>query len=122
MVSVVNPLTLPELAMIVVLPAATPVASPAVLMVATNVAAEFHVAELVRFCALPSLKVPVAVNCCVAPFAMEGLAGVTAIELNVCVEVPVPLGLEFDALLPHPDVTSAAPAIASRRKPKDRRI
>lgn len=31
---------------------------------------------------LPSVKLPVAVNCCVVPNAMEGFAGVTAIETN----------------------------------------
>ena len=32
---------------------------------------------------VPSLNVPVAVNCCVAPFAIDGFAGVTAIDCNV---------------------------------------
>ena len=43
-------------------PMPAPVASPTVLIVATVVLDEFHVAELVKFCVLPSLKVPVAVN------------------------------------------------------------
>lgn len=43
-------------------PAAAPVARPLVLIVAVAVLDEFHVAEVVRFCVLPSLKVPVAVN------------------------------------------------------------
>ena len=32
---------------------------------------------------LLSLYVPVAVNCCVAPFVMDGFAGVTAIDCSV---------------------------------------
>jgi hypothetical protein len=65
-----------------VLPAATLVASPVALIVAILVAEEVHVAVLVRFCVLLSEKVPVAVNCFVAPFAIEGLAGVTAMETS----------------------------------------
>jgi hypothetical protein len=32
---------------------------------------------------VPSLKVPVAVNCCVAPLVIDGFAGVTAIDCSV---------------------------------------
>ena len=31
----------------------------------------------------PSLNVPVAVNCCVAPLVIDGFAGVTAIDCSV---------------------------------------
>jgi hypothetical protein len=62
-VSVVLPLMLPELAWMVVEPVPAAVARPAVLTVATVTAEELHVAVLVRFCVVPSLKVPVAVNC-----------------------------------------------------------
>ena len=64
---VVVPLTAPEVAVMVVLPAPAPVASPPLLIVATFVAEEFHVAEFVRFCVLPSLNVPVAASCTLAP-------------------------------------------------------
>ena len=37
---------------------------------------------LVRFWVLPSLYVPVAVNCWRLPSGIEGLAGVTAMETN----------------------------------------
>src|SRR6266851_8681541 len=68
----------------VVDPVPTAVARPAVLMVATPAAAdELHVAVLVRFWVLPSLYVPVAVNCCVLPLAIDGFAGVTAMETSV---------------------------------------
>ena len=44
-------------------PVPVPVARPAALIVATVTAEEPHVAVLVRFCVVPSLNVPVAVNC-----------------------------------------------------------
>jgi hypothetical protein len=51
--------------------------------VATDGVAEDHATELVRFCVLPSLKVPVAVNCCVAFFVTVGFPGVTERDFNV---------------------------------------
>lgn len=109
----VAPLTVPEVAVIVVVPAATPVASPAVLIVATAAADELQVAELVRFWVLPSLKVPVAVNCWVAPLEIDGFAGVTAIELSVGEFDPEELVVLEDAVLappPQPDTRNATPA------------
>ena len=61
--SVVVPLTDPEVAAIVLTPAATPVASPVAVMVATLLAEEDQVAADPRALVLPSEKVPVAVNC-----------------------------------------------------------
>ena len=43
-------------------PTAIPVAKPLVAMLTAAVLDEAHVAVLLRFCVLPSLKVPVAVN------------------------------------------------------------
>jgi hypothetical protein len=82
-VRVVEPLMAPEAALIVVVPAATPVANPPVVIVATVVVCEVHVAVLVKFCVELSEKVPVAVNCSVAPFTIDGFAGVTAIDTSV---------------------------------------
>ena len=48
-----EPLIVPEVAVIVELPAATAVANPAELMVAALVAEEVQVAELVRFAVVP---------------------------------------------------------------------
>ena len=62
-VRVVLPEMAPEVARTVVDPLPTAVARPAVLIVATVTAEELHVVVLVRFCVVPSLKVPVAVNC-----------------------------------------------------------
>jgi len=52
---VVEPLTLPRTALIVLLPGATLVAKPPTLMVATFFEEEVQVTEFVRFCVLPSL-------------------------------------------------------------------
>ena len=64
-------------------PPVTPVATPAALVVATEVLEDDQVTWLVMFCVLLSLKVPVAVNACVPPAVMVGLVGVTAIEVSV---------------------------------------
>jgi len=47
------------------------------------VVTELQVAVLVKFCVELSEKVPVAVNCSVLPFAIEGFAGVTAMDTSV---------------------------------------
>ena len=70
----------PSVAVIVDVPAATPVARPAAVMVATEVVAEAQVTWLVRSSVELSENVPVAVNCSVSPLGMLGLAGVTAID------------------------------------------
>ena len=65
--STVEPVTEPEVALMLVVPVATPVARPwlplVLLIVATPVIDDAHVTDVVRFWVLPSLKVPVAVNC-----------------------------------------------------------
>jgi len=63
-VNVVVPLIEPDAAWIVALPVPTPVAAPEALMVAAAVFNELQVADEVKFCVLPSVKVPVARNCC----------------------------------------------------------
>jgi hypothetical protein len=83
-VSVVEPLTVPEVAFISELPVLTPLASPVPApIVATAGVAELHVTLLVRFCVLLSENVPVAVNCSVVPLTIDGLVGVTAIDTSV---------------------------------------
>lgn len=64
-----------------------PVARPEPEIAATAEFKEFHVTELVMFCVLASVKVPVAVNCWVAPFTIAGFAGVTAMEVSVAAEI-----------------------------------
>ena len=66
-VSVVVLVTLPDVAVIVVEPAATDVANPllpaALLMAATPVEEELQVTVFVRFCVVLSEYVPTAANC-----------------------------------------------------------
>ena len=78
----------------------TAVARPVLLIVATVVDEEFHVAVLVRFCVVPSLKVPVAVNCSVFPMAIEGFAGVTAMDASVA-------GVTVSVVLPETELEVA---------------
>jgi len=54
-VNVAEPVTVPEVAVIIVLPGLTLVASPPLLTVAIVVADEVQVAVLVRFCLVPLL-------------------------------------------------------------------
>ena len=81
-VSVVEPVILLSAAVIVEAPVFTAFAKPPAAIVATLGADEPHVAVLVRFCVLPSLYVPVAVNCCVLPTTIEAFAGVTAMDTS----------------------------------------
>ena len=70
----------------VALPTAKAVASPRgvlMLTVATLASDEVQLADAVMSCIEPSVKVPVAVNCCVRPTGIEGIAGVIAIDTNV---------------------------------------
>jgi len=82
-VKVVEPEIAPDVAFIKEVPAATPVAKPPAVMVAVAGVAELHVTLAVRFCVVLLLNVPVAVNCCVRPAAIEGFAGVTAMDTSV---------------------------------------
>ena len=79
-VSTVWPVTLPDVALIEDVPAASPLARPAEVMVATEVVADAQVTMLVRSSVELSENVPVAVNCSGIPMLMFGLAGVTAID------------------------------------------
>ena len=81
-VRVVDPEMLPDVAVIVVVPAATEVAFPLEPMVATDVVDELHVTDVVRSCVVLSEKVPVAVNCWDVKTAMLGLVGVTAMDTS----------------------------------------
>src|SRR5215831_6608048 len=62
---------------------ARPFVVAALLMVATAEFVDDHVTDWVRSCVEPSVKTPVAVNCCVRPLAMLGLGGVTWSEASV---------------------------------------
>jgi hypothetical protein len=77
-VSPVVPVTPPDIAEMVVVPAARVVARPVAAMVAAAGVDDAQVAVEVRFCVEPSVYVPMAVNCCVSPASTTGFAGVTA--------------------------------------------
>ena len=82
-VKVVLEETLPEAAVMMDVPAANPMASPGApftLMLATVGFPEVHCTEPVMFSVLPSVKVPVAVNCNVVPGAIEGAGGVIVMD------------------------------------------
>lgn len=73
------PLTPPDVAVMVAVPVPVLLANPVRSILATEVEDEDQVRE-VSNCVLPSSKLPTAVNCKVVPIAMEGVAGVTAME------------------------------------------
>ena len=81
-VMVAEPVMLPEVAVMLATPTPTPVAKPPVLIEATVGVSEDQVTEAVTSCVLKSLKVPVAVNCCVVPNGIDGFAGVTVIDVS----------------------------------------
>jgi hypothetical protein len=86
-VNVVEPLTGPSVALMLLVPVAAPLAKPSLPLafeiVAVAVVAEAHVTVVVRSCVVASVYVPVATNCCVVPLAIDGFVGVTAIETSV---------------------------------------
>lgn len=61
-VDVVEPLTAPDVAVMVTVPAASAMAIPVSLMLAIVPSDETQVTDA-KFCVLPSLKLPLAVNC-----------------------------------------------------------
>jgi hypothetical protein len=119
-VSVADPVMLPDIAVIVVKPAARDVAKPlepaALLIAAIAAVDEYQVTAVVKFCVVLSEYVPVAVNCCVVPLRMLGFVGVTAMDTSVA-EVTVSV---VDPDLP-PDIALIVvePAVAEVASPLD---
>jgi len=79
-VSVVEPVTSPKAAVMVVEPAATAVARPEAVMVAAPVFDELQVTNVVRSWVALFDSVPLALNCWLVPMAMLGEAGVTVMD------------------------------------------
>jgi len=77
------PLTVPNVALMVVVPSPVGVAIPVASIIATSISDDVHVTCPIRFSVVPSLNVPVALNCSVAPKAIAGLEGVIVIKLRV---------------------------------------
>jgi hypothetical protein len=93
-VNVADPLTLPFVAVMVVVPWLTAVTNPPADIVAIAVLDDVQVAVLVRFWVPPlPLKVPVAVNWSVALVSIDKLGAVTWIDLSVGVPPPPPPAL-----------------------------
>ncbi len=112
-VKVAEPLMVPNLAVRVVTPSARLVASPLLFTLATVAAEELHFAVLVKFCVLPLLYVPVAVNSCVRPKATEGAEGVTEMEVKIAV---VTVNVAEPLIVPEVALMAAVPgaiAVAS---------
>src|SRR2546423_13066942 len=82
-VKMAEPLTGLAVAAIAVVPCPRLVARPVLLMVAVPIADDVQIAEVDKSWVLPSVYVPVAVNCCVFPWAIDGVAGLTAIDTSV---------------------------------------
>ena len=80
-VSEVVPLTLPEAAVMVVVPVPALLAKPVEFTVATAPALEVHVTDG-NACVLPSSKLPVALNCSPVPNAMDGSDGLIVMEIR----------------------------------------
>ncbi len=80
--STVDPPTWPEVAEMVVCPTNALLARPAPVIVATLGIDEVQFAMLVTSWMVPSVKVPLAANCCAAPNRIVGLTGATAIETS----------------------------------------
>jgi hypothetical protein len=104
----------PEVAVMVVVPAAMAVANPLLLTVATDVFDELQVTSMVILWLVPSEYVPVAANCWLAPTVMLGLTIVTdmedrAAEFTVRVVLP--------EILPEVAVMVAVPAATAVAKP-----
>ena len=107
-----------SVAPMLVKPIATLVAKPALprplLAVATPVFDELQVTALVKSCVELSLYVPIAVNCCAVPSAIEGWSGVTEIEVRIAVlmlrtvEPLIPLSGSITPIVVEPKATLVA--------------
>jgi len=121
MVKVADPVTDPELAEIVALPTATPVATPEPATVAIALAEVLQVTEFVKSRELPSLKMPFAENCWVVPAAMDVEPGRTLIETSVAAvtlsvvdpEIPFELAVMVVVPGPVPVASPEAPMVAT---------
>jgi hypothetical protein len=81
--TVVEPLTPPNVALMVADPEATPVTKPVELTVAMVISDEAQLAESVMVSVLLLLYVPVAVICCVFPIARDGVDGARVTVVKV---------------------------------------
>jgi hypothetical protein len=117
-VRLVDPDTLPDVAVIVVEPDATDVADPlepaALLIVATPVLDELQVTDTVRFWVELSEYLPVAANCCLVPLPMLGFAGLIEMDTSVAGVTVRPADPD---MLPDAAVTVVEPVATAATKP-----
>jgi hypothetical protein len=111
----------PNIASMVVMPAATPDANPEEEIVAILVFDELQVIDPVIFCVVLSAYVPIAANCCVAPAMILGVDGVTAMETNVDVCPDIVKVVEPEM---RPDIaaTLVVPALIAVARPAFERL
>jgi hypothetical protein len=129
-VTPVEPVTLPELAVIVAVPIPTLLASPVLSIVAVDTVSDDQFTTLLRSCVLPSLKLPMALICCFVPSASEGVAGVTTsdtstaeVTFSVVDPLTVPtlavmLAVPSPTLLAFPAVAAALLIVATAAVPE----
>ena len=89
-VAVVDCETLFSVAVIIAVPAESPVIAPIAFTVATVFADVLQVTSAVKSALLPSVYVPVAVSCCIVLTGIEGLAGAIVMELRFAPAPPPP--------------------------------
>src|SRR5215470_14638994 len=101
----------------VVLVVADPALTEALAIVATLEIVELQCELMLTSCVEPSLNEPSATNCCVAPCATVGFAGVMSTDTSV----PVPMVTAVEPVTPDADaVTVSVPAFLSCRSPLPR--
>jgi hypothetical protein len=83
MVTLVDPLMVPDVAVTLTVPGVIPVTKPLSDSEATALSSEDQLTEPVMSLVLPSSYVPVAVICLVLPTETDGVAGVTVMLVNV---------------------------------------
>jgi hypothetical protein len=118
-VRTVEPVIPPEVALMVEVPVARLVARPVALTLAVEGVSEAQVALELRSCVCKSVNVPVAVNCCVVPNAIDGVAGVTAIDTSAAV---VTASVVLPLIKPEVAVMRVVPTPALVAKPLARRL
>jgi len=113
-VRVVLPGMVPEMAVMVAVPATAAVAKPLRLTVATGVLDEIQMTSVVISWVVPSEYNPEAANCRVTPPGMLGLAGVTDIEDRVA---EVTVRVAFPEVAPEAAVMVVIPGAMAVAKP-----
>jgi hypothetical protein len=120
-VSEVELVTLPDVAVIVDVPAARqdvrPLDPAALLIAAEAVLDELQVTDAVKFFVVPSENVPIAVNCLVVPLALVGLEGVIVIDDSVAGVTVSEVGAEYT--FPKTAMTVEVPVAIQDARPSD---